>query len=427
VLLAQIFGIFFAIALAGVPLVWALLLTTLAANEIVAWPYPLQAIFVNFLGGVEPFHLVAVPLFIIAGDLISRGGVGARMIDFARTLLGWLPGGLGIVTVASCLLFGAVSGSAIAAAAAIGSVMIPGMVRQGYSAAFASALVACAGTLGVIIPPSIPMLVFAFVANISVAELFVAGLVPGVLFGLALMAICVREGIRTGCDVGGRPAPLAEIARSFRAAAPALVMPVLILGGIYSGIFTPTEAAAVAVAYGFLVAMLFYRDLELRMLPALLLDSMITSAVVMLVLGATNALAWLITLEQVPVQLTALVRQLAGSRWTFLLLLNVILLVLGIFLEPLPALLLSAPLFIPAARAYGVDPVHLGLIFTCNLAIGLYSPPVGGTLFVAAKLGNVGIAAISRALIPLFLASLGVMALITYVEVLPMGLVWWLR
>ena len=426
-LLVWIFAIFFAIALAGIPLVWALLLTTFAANEIVAFPYPIQAIIVNFLSGVEPFHLVAVPLFIIAGDLVSRGGVGVRMINFARTLLGWLPGGLGIVTVTACLMFGAVSGSAIAAAAAIGSVMIPGMVRQGYTPAFASALVACAGTLGVIIPPSIPMLVFAFVANVSVAELFVSGFVPGILFGLALMAICVREGISTGCDVGGRPAPLSEILASLRDAAPALGMPVLILGGIYSGAFTPTEAAAVAVFYGLVVALVVYRDLPARALPSLLLDSMITSAVVMLVIGATNALAWLITLEQVPAQLTELVKQFAENRWSFLALLNVVLLLLGIFLEPLPALILAAPLFVPAATAYGIDPVHLGLIFTCNLAIGLYSPPVGGTLFVAAKLGNVGMGAISRALIPLFLASLLVMILITYVEVLPMGLVWLMR
>lgn len=426
-LLVWIFAIFFAIALAGIPLVWALLLTTFAANEIVAYPYMIQAIIVNFVAGVEPFHLVAVPLFIIAGDLVSRGGVGIRMINFARTLLGWLPGGLGIVTVTACLMFGAVSGSAIAAAAAIGSVMIPGMVRQGYTRAFASALIACAGTLGVIIPPSIPMLVFAFVANVSVAELFVSGIVPGLLFGLGLMAICVREGIRTGCDVGGRPAPLSEILASLRDAAPALGMPVLILGGIYSGIFTPTEAASVAVAYGLVVALVVYRDLPVRALPSLLLDSMITSAVVMLVIGATNALAWLITLEQVPAQLTELVKQFAQSRWAFLGLLNIVLLLLGIFLEPLPALILAAPLFVPASAAYGIDPVHLGLIFTCNLAIGLYSPPVGGTLFVAAKLGNVGMGAISRALIPLFLASLVVMALVTYIEVLPMGLVWLMR
>jgi C4-dicarboxylate transporter, DctM subunit len=423
-LLGTITAGFFVIALAGVPIVWALIATTLLANESVAFPYPLEAVFLNFVGGIEPFHLVAVPLFILAGDLMGRGGIGARLIDFARALFGFLPGGLGIVTVVACLMFGAVSGSAIAAAAAIGGVMVPGMVKKGYAPAFASALIACAGTLGIIIPPSIPMLVFAFVANISVAELFIAGIVPGLLFGVALIAVCVWEGKRTGCDAGGQPASRAEIAATFRACAPALLMPVVILGGIYSGAFTPTEAAAVACAYALLVSMLVYRSLKLRDLPGILFDSFQTSAVVMLVIGATSALAWIITAEQVPAQLTAMVQGVATSRWMFLLMLNIILLLLGIFLEPLPAMLLTAPLFLPAAAAFGVDPVHLGLIFTCNLAIGLYSPPVGGTLFVAAKIGNVGMAAISRALIPLFLASLVVMALVTYIEALPMALVW---
>jgi C4-dicarboxylate transporter DctM subunit len=426
-LLATVTGLFFALALLGVPIVWALLGTAVLTNLTLPFPYPDQALMVNFIGGVEPFHLVAVPLFVLAGEIIGRGGVGARIIAFARTLVGWLPGGLGVVLVTACMLFGAVSGSAIATAAAIGTVMAPGMAAAGYRPAFTAALIATAGTLGVIIPPSIPMLVFGFVANTSVAELFIAGIVPGILFGIALMAVCIWEGWRTGCDPGGRPSSFAEIAAAFRDCAPALSMPAIILGGIYSGFFTPTEAAAVATAAALVVAMLVYRSLPASQLPALFRDSMVTSAVVMLVIGATNALAWLITLEQVPAQMLELVRGIATDRWSFLLLLNIILLVLGIFLEPLPAMVLAAPLFLPAAKAFGVDPVHLGLIFTCNLAIGLYSPPVGGTLFVAAKIAGVGMAAISRALIPLFLASLVVMALVTYIEVLPMGLVWLFR
>lgn len=422
--LGVITAIFFAVALLGVPLVWALLGTAVLSNFTLDFPYPNQALMVNFIGGVEPFHLVAVPLFILAGEIISRGGVGDRLITFARTLFGFLPGGLGIVTVVGCMLFGAVSGSAIATAAAIGTVMAPGMAAAGYRPAFTGALIATAGTLGIIIPPSIPMLVFGFVANTSVAELFIAGIVPGILFAVALIVVCVWEGRSTGCDPGGRPASRAEIAAAFRACAPALLMPLIILGGIYSGIFTPTEAAAVACAYALFVAIVVYRSLPLAQLPNILRATMVTSAVVMLVIGATNALAWLITLEQVPAQMLELVRGIADDRWSFLLLLNIILLVLGVFLEPLPAMLLAVPLFLPAAQAYGIDTVHLGLIFTSNLAIGLYSPPVGGTLFVAAKIAGVGMAAISRALIPLFLSSLVVMALITYVEAIPMALVW---
>lgn len=421
--LAVVAALFFALALLGVPLVWTLLLTTTLAIPLLGKLYPLQAVFLTYIGGIEPIHLVAVPLFVVAGELVSRGGVGLKMVELARCLLGFLPGGLGVVTVGASLMFGAVSGSAIAASAAIGSVMIPSMARRGYPRPFGAALVATAGTLGVIVPPSIPMLVYGFVGNVSVAELFISGIVPALLFGLAMMAVCVWTGVRTGCDPGGQRPGLGELARTTLACGPALLMPVIILGGIYGGVFTPTEAAAVAVVYGMVLALLVYRDLALRDLPALILDAFVTSAVVMVVLGATAALAWLITLEQVPAQLTALIQELSTNRLVFLLLLNVALLVLGIFLEPLPALLLTAPLFIPTAAAFGVDPVHLGLIMTCNLAIGLYTPPVGGTLFVAARIGGVGMAAISRALVPLFFVSLIVLFLITYVEWLPMALV----
>lgn len=426
-ILLELFGLFFALALVGVPLVYALLATTAGFIVLKGLGHPPEAILLAYVGGVEPFILLAVPLFIVAGELLSQGGVGRRIIVFARTLFGFLPGGLGVVTVAACLLFGGVSGSAVAGAAAVGSVMIPAMVDRGYPKAFAAALVAAAGTLAIIIPPSIPMLVYGFVANASVRDLFVSGIVPGVLFGLSMIAICVHHGRRYGWDRGGARATRREILAAFRDALPALAMPLIILGGIWFGLFTPTESAAVAVAYGLVVSMLVYRDLRWRDLPGLVLNAFVTSAVVMVVIGATTALAWLITVEQVPAQLTAMVRELASARWSFLLLVNAVLLVLGIFLEPLPALILTAPVLVPIAAAFGVDPVHLGLLMTCNLAIGLYSPPVGGTLFVAGRIAGVGIAAISRALVPLFVSSLVVLALVTYVEWLPMGLVRLLR
>ena len=422
--LAIVFLVFFAFALLGVPLVWALLATTLTVMALLGRDHPIEGILLNYIGGVEPFHLAAVPLFIIAGELISRGGVGRRIVEFARTVFGFLPGGLGIVTVMSCLIFGAVSGSAIAASAAIGTVMIPAMRERGYSAAFAGALVAVAGTLGVIIPPSIPMLVYGFVGGVSVKELFVSGIVPGLLFGVSMMAVCFWYGKTTGCDRGDERLALRNVARAAWRCLPALMMPIIILGGIYSGVFTPTESAAVAVFYGLFVALVLYRELRMRDLPSLLLESLTVSAVVMLIVGATTVLAWLITVEQVPAQLTRLVQDVAASRFAFLLLVNIVLLVLGIFIEPLPAIIIAAPLFVPAARAFGIDPVHLGLIMTCNLAIGLYTPPVGGTLFVAARIANVAMGAMTRALVPLFLSSLVVLLLITYVELLPMGLVW---
>jgi C4-dicarboxylate transporter DctM subunit len=305
--------------------------------------------------------------------------------------------------------------------------MIPAMIKRGYSPGFAAALVAVAGTLAVIIPPSIPLLVFGFVSGASVRDLFLAGIVPGILFGIGLMVVCVRYGLSTGCDRGGERASPREVWVAFKAAFPALLMPVIILGGIWFGVFTPTEAAAVAVVYGLVISMFYYRDIGWRELPALVLKAFVTSAVVMVVIGATAALAWVITVEQVPMQVTQWVKEVTDSRWMFLLLANVVMLLLGIFIEPLPALILTAPLFVPLATAYGVDLVHLGLMMTCNLAIGLYTPPVGGTLFVAAKLAQAGIAKVSYALIPMFLVTLVVLLAITYVTALPMGLVWLLR
>jgi C4-dicarboxylate transporter DctM subunit len=427
VILLLIMALFFGLALAGVPLVWALLATTVGTVWIFGLGHPLETLFLNFIAGVEPFILIAVPLFIVAGELFSTGGVGERIIRFARALLGSLPGGLGIVTVASCLLFGGVSGSAIAGAAAIGTVMIPALARQGYSRAFAAALVATAGTLAIVMPPSIPLLVFGYIAGVSVRDLFLSGIVPAFLFGLGLMAICVWYGLSTGCDRGGQRASAAEIRHAFVDALPALLIPAIILGGIWSGFFTPTESAAVAVVYGLAVAMGWYRSIGWRDLPGVVYRSFLTSAVVMVVVGATAALAWVITIEQVPVLVTEWTRSVADNRWVFLLIVNLFLLVLGIFLEPLPALVLTAPLFGPLAAVYGVDPVHLGLVMTCNLAIGLYTPPVGGTLFVAARIGGIGVGAISRALLPLFAASLAVLALVTYIDELAMAPVRWLR
>lgn len=419
--------LFFGLALMGMPLVWSLLLTTISTIWIFGRFYPLEAIFLTYVGGVEPLHLAAIPLFILAGELISQGGVGRRLINFAGILLGFLPGGLGVVTVGSSTLFGAISGSAVADSAAIGSVMIPGMTRKGYPKPYSAALVATSGTLGILIPPSIPLLVYGFVGNVSVAELFLSGIMPGLLFSACLMVLCVYKGRKLGCDPGGTRPDFKVLRATLIDTLPALLAPVIILGGIYSGIFTATEAAAIAVVYGLIVALLVYRELSIRDLPGLVLQAMITSAVVMVVIGATAALAWLITAEQVPAQFSAWIAQISSSKWVFLALLNILLLLIGIFLEPLPALILTAPLFIPTAKAFGVDPVHLGLIMTFNLAIGLYTPPVGGTLFVAARIANVGIGAVSKELIPMFGIAIVVLIAITYVEAIPMALVWWSR
>jgi C4-dicarboxylate transporter DctM subunit len=396
----HVFVAFFVIALAGVPLVYALLVTTIGMIWVKGLSHPLETIFLSYIGGVEPFILIAVPLFVFAGEILSQGGVGKRIVELARVLFGFLPGGLGVVTIASCLMFGGVSGSAIADTAAIGSLIIPTMIQRGYSRAFAAALLAVAGTLALLMPLSIPFLVYAFISGVSMRTLSMSGVIPAFISALALVAVCIWYGKKTGCDAGSERASRTEIWRALKAAGPALLMPVIIVGGIWSGYFTPTESAAVAVVYGLVVSLFLYRDITWRDLPRLLLAAFQTSAVVMLVLGATAAMAWLLTAEQVAMQLAEWVKVVAQQ-----------------------ALLLTAPLFLPLAKAFNVDLVHLGVVMTANLAIALYTPPVGGTLFVAAKLANAGIGAITRALIPLMTATVLVLLLITYVPALSTTLV----
>lgn len=425
--LAVICAVFFALALLGMPLVWALLLTTVATIGIFGQGYPLEAIFLSYISSVEPLHLAAIPLFIFTGELITHGGVGRRLIDFARSLLAFMPGGLGVVTVSACTMFGSVSGSAVADSAAIGSIMVPRMAERGYPRAFAAALIAVAGTIGVLMPLSIPLLVYGFVGNVSIRELLVSGVFPAFTLAFVLILLCVWKGRALGCDLGGAMPSRTEIWKSFVAILPASGMPVVILGGILSGVFTPTEAASVAVFYGLILALFVYREVKPAQVPGMLLQSFRTSAVVMLVVGATGALSWLITVEQIPANLAQAILNIAENKYVFLFLLNLALILVGIFLEPLPSLMLTAPLFIPTAKAFGIDPVHLGLIMVFNLVIGLYTPPVGGTLFVAAKIARVGMVAISRELIPMFALALCVLFLVTYVEAIPMALVWFMR
>jgi C4-dicarboxylate transporter DctM subunit len=425
--LAVICAVFFALALVGMPLVWALLLTTISTIWIFGQEYPLEAIFLSYISSVEPLHLAAIPLFIFTGELITHGGVGKRLIDFARSLLAFMPGGLGVVTVSACTMFGSVSGSAVADSAAIGSIMIPRMAERGYPPAFAGALIAVAGTIGVLMPLSIPLLVYGFVGNVSIRELLVSGVFPAFTLAFALILLCIWKGSLLGCDLGGGMPSRRQVWRSFVSILPAAGMPVVILGGILSGVFTPTEAASVAVFYGLVLALLVYREVKPGQVPRMLLHSFRTSAVVMLVVGATGALSWLITVEQIPANLAATILAVSDNKYVFLLLLNIALILVGIFLEPLPSLMLTAPLFIPAAKAFGIDPVHLGLIMVFNLVIGLYTPPVGGTLFVAAKMARVGMVAISRELIPMFVIALIVLFTVTYVEAIPMALVWIMR
>lgn len=413
-LVISIFSMFFILAMLGIPLMFAMIATTFGIIGVYGMQHPIETLLLSFVGGVEPFILIAIPLFVFTGELLATGGVGRRIVSFAHVLFGWLPGGLGVVTVVSCLLFGGISGSAIADTAAIGSLVIPSMLKRGYSRGFSAALLSVAGTLALLMPLSVPFLVYAFISGASMRSLSMAGLLPALLCAVALIGICIWHGKSTGCDNGGERASFKEIWVALVDAGPALLLPVLIVGGIWTGYFTPTEAAAVAVFYGVLISMFLYHDLKLKDLPPLLLKAFITSATVMLVIGATGALSWLLTVEQVAQQLADWVQSVAHVKWVFLALLNIALLLLGLFIEPLPALLMAAPLFLPMAIAFKIDPIHLGVVMTANLAIALYTPPVGGTLFVAAKIAKAGIGEITRHLWPLMGATFAVTLIITY-------------
>jgi C4-dicarboxylate transporter DctM subunit len=414
-LTVQIFGAFFIIALAGIPLYFGLIATTAGVVYFKNLPYQLDSLFLNLIAGVEPFILIAVPLFIFAGELLSRGGVGKRIVNFANVLFGWLPGGMGVVTIVSCLMFGGVSGSAIADTAAIGSLVAPTMKEKGYHPDFTAALLSVAGTLALLMPLSIPFLVFAFISGASMRILSMSGVIPGLICAFALAVVCVRYGKKTGCDNGSERASAKEIWAVTKDAGPALLMPVIIVGGIWTGTFTPTEAAAVAVVYGLVVSLLLYKDLKPRDLPAIALKAFQTSASVLLVIGATGVLSWLLTAEMVATELAEWIRTVASQPWQFLLMLNIVLLLLGIFIEPLPAMLLTAPLFLPMAQALGIDLILMGVIMVMNLSIALYTPPVGGTLFVAAKLCKASIGGMSIHIMPLMAMNVAVLLMTTYI------------
>ncbi|MDR1935222.1 MAG: TRAP transporter large permease [Candidatus Accumulibacter sp.] len=411
----QIFGIFFLIALAGLPLYFSLIATTVGIVQFKNLFYQFDSLFLNLIAGVEPFILIAVPLFIFAGELLARGGVGKRIVALARVLFGWMPGGMGVVTIVSCLMFGGVSGSAIADTAAIGSLVAPTMKERGYHPDFTAALLSVAGTLALLMPLSIPFLVFAFVSGVSMRILSMSGVVPGIICAVALSIVCVRYGKKTGCDNGSERASPREIWRVAKEAGPALLMPVIIVGGIWSGMFTPTEAASIAVVYGLAISLFLYKDIKARDLPAIILKAFQTSASVLLVIGATGVLSWLLTAEMVAFELAEWIQSVASQPWQFLLMLNIALLLLGIFIEPLPAMLLTAPLFLPMAQAMNIDMILMGVIMVMNLSIALYTPPVGGTLFVAAKLCKASIGGMSRHIIPLMVMNVSVLFITTYV------------
>jgi tripartite ATP-independent transporter DctM subunit len=363
--------------------------------------------------GIASFPLLAIPFFVLSGLLMGEGGMARRLIDLAAAMVGRLPGGLAYVTTMTCMLFGAVSGSAAAAVSSIGSFMIPQMIAKRYSREFSVAITATSATTGLLIPPSNVMIVYAVVAgNVSVAALFMAGVLPGILVGIAIMVAAFVYNLRRGAQDGIEPPPFLP---ALAAAGPSLMLIVIVLGGILGGVFSATEASAIAVAYALLLGVGVYREISVRRLPDIMLRSAKTTAVVMLLVGTSQALSWALSVERVPQVASAALLDLSRDPIVILLIINVLLLVVGMFMDMTPAVLVFTPILLPAVLALGVDPVHFGIIMIANLCIGLCTPPVGTCLFVGCSVGKTTIARVAPLAIPFFIAMIAALMFITYV------------
>ena len=368
----------------------------------------------KFFQTMEQFTLLAIPFFILAGNFLTTGGVAKRMINFAVAAVGHLPGGLAIASVLACMLFAAVSGSSPATVVAIGSIVIAGMVKVGYTQAFATGVIVNAGTLGILIPPSIVMVVYAAATESSVGRLFMAGVIPGILLGLALMvAIYIAAVI---LKLPRQPkVSWRERLMLFRDALWGLLLIVIVMGGIYGGVFTPTEAAAVAAVYAFVAAVFIYGDLKLWQVPRVLANSGRVTVMLMFIIANAFLFAHVLTTEQIP---QAIAQQLIAwdlKQWQFLLIVNIVLLIAGNFMEPSSIILVLAPIVFPTAMQLGIDPIHLGIIMVVNMEIGMVTPPVGLNLFVASGITGMPLMSVVRASLPWLMVLLGFLVVITYV------------
>lgn len=383
--------------------------------------FPLMMVVQKMFGGMDSFHLMAVPLFMFTGVIMDAGGISGRIIDFANALVGWLPGGLAAVTVVSAMFFAGISGSAAADAAAVGAILIPAMKKSGYDSDFAAAVQASGGSIGVIIPPSIPMIIFGFLTGASIGQLFAGGILPGILIGVSLIVVSTIISYRKGY-AATTVFSMEATWRTFKKAILALGAPVIILGGILFGIFTATESAAVAVVYALTVGMLVYRKIRLRDLYPLFRDGAITSAIVMFIIATASVFSWIAAIEDIPARLAGSLLGLTSNPVYLLLLINLILLVAGTFVETTASLILLVPVIAAMLPSLGVDIVQLGVIVVTNLAIGMLTPPMGICLIVSCSISGDSLAAISRRILPFLAILLIDLLIITFCSPLTMWL-----
>jgi C4-dicarboxylate transporter DctM subunit len=402
----------------GVPIAFVLGLTPLVAM-IYEGETPLILLAQRIFTGIDNPILMAIPFFILAGNIMSAGGLTQRLVTFCKIIVGPIRGGLAYVNVVISMVFAGITGAAVADTSAIGSILIPAMVKDGYDVDFSSAVTATSSTIGPVIPPSIPFIIYGVLGEVSIASLFLAGIIPGVLLGLFQMGVVAYYARRRNYPRGSLPSAR-ETLRAIFDASLVLMMPVIILGGILSGVFTPTESACIAVFYAFVISFFVYRGIKLRDLPRIIIDTGVTSAIVMLVIGAASIFSWILASGEIPQSICAAILTVTQNRIIILLLVNLILLAIGTFMETTASLIILTPVLLPLMNEIGVDPLHFGVILVLNLVIGLTTPPVGVCLFIASAIGKIRLERISRAILPFILASIAVLGIATYWESLIM-------
>jgi C4-dicarboxylate transporter DctM subunit len=402
----------------GVPIAFVLGLTPLMAL-LYQGETPLMLAAQRIFTGMDNPVLMAIPFFILAGNIMSAGGLTRRLVTFCRVLVGPVRGGLAHINVVISMIFAGITGAAVADTSAIGSILIPAMVKDGYDVDFSSAVTATSSTIGPVIPPSIPFIIYGVLGEVSIASLFLAGIIPGVLLGLFQMGVVAYYARKRNYPRGYLPSAR-EALRAIFDAALVLMMPIIILGGILSGVFTPTESACIAVFYAFVISFFVYRDIGLRDLPRIVIDAGTTSAIVMLVIGTASIFSWLLASEEIPQSISTTILKVTHNRVLILLCVNIILLIVGTFMETTASLIILTPVLLPLLVQIGLDPLHFGVILVLNLVIGLTTPPVGVCLFIACAIGKIRLERISRAILPFILASIAVLAIATYWESLIM-------
>lgn len=376
----------------------------------------------NMVTGTDSFPIMAIPFFVFAGELMGGGGISKRLLDVANVFFGRIRGGLAIVTVVVCMFFAAISGSGPATVAAVGGMVVPTMLEKGYDKKFVLALIAAAGSIGVIIPPSIPMVVYSVTVNSSVSSLFLAGFIPGILIGLVLIAYSYFYARKAGYKGDSEPFSFGRAMREVWRGKWALLSPVIILGGIYGGIFTPTEAAAVSVVYSLIIGLFVHRELNFKQMIDVTKRACETTATILVVIGCATGFSKVLTLGRIPTTVATLLTTMTDSKVLILLLINLLLLLVGCFMETVCAIMILAPILFPVVTALGVDPVHFGIIMVTNLAIGFITPPLGVNLFVASRVGETTLDVVIKGIIPFLVLMIITLMLITYVPAISMFL-----